>query len=50
LKVAIEGFERASHMPVSGLATRPLLQALSGESQVVTGKIDARGTPVAGKR
>jgi V8-like Glu-specific endopeptidase len=50
LKVAIEGFERASHMPVSGLATRPLLQALSGESQVVTGKIDVRATPVAGKR
>ena len=50
LKVAIEGFERASHMPVSGLATRPLLRALSGESQVVTGKIDVRGTPVAGKR
>jgi protease YdgD len=39
LKVSIESFERASHMPVSGLATRPLLQAVSGESAVVTGKI-----------
>jgi len=39
LKAAIEAFERASAMPVTGLATRPLLQALIGESQVVTGKI-----------
>jgi protease YdgD len=43
LKAAIETFERAAHMTVSGLATRPLLQALSGESAVVTGKIS---TPV----
>jgi hypothetical protein len=41
LKAAIETFERASHMTVSGLATRPLLHALTGESAVVTGKIPA---------
>jgi len=41
LKTAIENFERAAHMPVSGLATRPLLHALTGESAVVTGKIAA---------
>jgi hypothetical protein len=41
LKMAIEDFERASHLPTSGLATRPLLQALTGESQIVTGKIPA---------
>ncbi len=43
LKVAIEGFERASRMPVSGLATHALLRRRStGESQIVTGKIEAR--------
>jgi protease YdgD len=50
LKVAIEGFERASRMPVSGLATQPLLQALSGQSQMVTGKIDTRSAPIAARR
>ena len=38
LKDAIESFERASAMPVTGLATRHLLQVLAGESDVVTGK------------
>jgi peptidoglycan hydrolase-like protein with peptidoglycan-binding domain len=41
-KMAIEGFERASEMPVTGLATRPLLQALQGTSPVVTGKITVK--------
>jgi V8-like Glu-specific endopeptidase len=41
-RTAVEGFERASEMPVTGLATRPLLQALQGTSQVVTGKIPAK--------
>jgi Putative peptidoglycan binding domain/Trypsin-like peptidase domain len=41
-RAAVEGFERASEMPVTGLATRPLLQALQGTSQVVTGKIPAK--------
>ncbi|MCZ7595277.1 MAG: peptidoglycan-binding protein [Hyphomicrobium sp.] len=50
LKAAIEGFERASHMPLSGLATHALLQALTGESQVVTGKIpSARTTAATGR-
>lgn len=50
LKTAIEGFERASHMPLSGLATHALLQALTGESQVVTGKIpSARTTAATGR-
>jgi protease YdgD len=39
LKAAIESFERASEMPVTGLATRALLADLLGESQVVTGKL-----------
>ena len=50
LKVAIEGFERASRMPVSGLATRLLLETLTGESQIVTGKIEARGVPTSASR
>jgi protease YdgD len=50
LKTAIEGFERASHMPVSGLATYPLLQVLTGESQVVTGKIPGRDAVSAARR
>jgi hypothetical protein len=50
LKTAIERFERASHMPVSGLATQPLLQALVGESQVVTGKIPGRDAAAALRR
>jgi protease YdgD len=40
-RAAVEGFERAAELPVTGLATRPLLQALQGMSQVVTGKIPA---------
>ena len=50
LKVAIEGFERASRMPASGLATRLLLETLTGESQIVTGKIEARGVPTSASR
>jgi protease YdgD len=42
LKTAIEGFEHASAMPVTGLATRPLLEAVLGESHVVTGKLPSR--------
>ena len=38
LKDAIESFERASAMPVTGLATRHLLQVLAGGSDVVTRK------------
>jgi Putative peptidoglycan binding domain/Trypsin-like peptidase domain len=38
LKDAIKSFERASAMPVTGLATHHLLQVLAGESDVVTGK------------
>ncbi len=41
-RAAVEGFERASEMPVTGLATRPLLQTLLGTSPVVTGKIGAK--------
>jgi Trypsin-like peptidase domain/Putative peptidoglycan binding domain len=41
LKAAIETYERAAAMPVTGLATRPLLTAVLGESHVVTGKISA---------
>jgi protease YdgD len=40
-RAAVEGFERAAELPVTGLATRPLLQALQGTSEVVTGKIPA---------
>jgi protease YdgD len=42
LKTAIESFERAAAMPVTGLATGPLLSALLGESQIVTGKAPSR--------
>ncbi len=41
LKIAIETYERAAAMPVTGLATRPLLAALRSESRVVTGKLPA---------
>lgn len=41
-RTAVESFERASHMPVTGLATRALLGTLVGESQVVTGHITTR--------
>jgi hypothetical protein len=47
LRTAIEGFERAAHMPVSGLATHTLLHVLTGESQVVTGKIPSARTSAA---
>lgn len=42
-RIAIEGFERASEIAVTGLATRSLLQTLLGTSEVVTGKIPAKG-------
>jgi hypothetical protein len=42
LRTAIKAFERAAAMPVTGLATRPLLAAVLGESHVVTGKIPHR--------
>jgi protease YdgD len=41
-RTAIERFERAAAMPVTGLATRPLLQTLAVDSRVVTGKIPPR--------
>ena len=41
-RAAIEKLERAAAMPVTGLATRPLLQSLAAESSVVTGKIPPR--------
>lgn len=48
LRVAIESFERASRMPISGLATHTLLAVLDGESQIVTGKIESRSVPTSG--
>ena len=39
LKVAIERYQRAAQLPITGFATAALLQSLSAESQVVTGKI-----------
>jgi hypothetical protein len=51
LQLAIERFQRAAHMPVTGFATFGVLQALSGESQLVTGKITgARTTAATGPR
>jgi Putative peptidoglycan binding domain len=47
LRTAIQSFERAAHMPVSGLATHTLLTVLTGESQVVTGKIPSARTSAA---
>jgi len=47
LKVAIERYERAAHMPVTGFATQALLQSLTGESQLVTGKIWSAKTTAA---
>jgi putative peptidoglycan binding protein/trypsin-like peptidase len=44
LRASIEEFERASHMPVTGLATHTVLHALVGESDVVTGKIPGMET------
>jgi V8-like Glu-specific endopeptidase len=42
LKSAIESYEHAAAMPVTGLATRPLLAAVLGESHLVTGKLPSR--------
>lgn len=51
LKLAIEGYQRAAHMAVTGLATVSLLQSINGESQLVTGKISgARTTAASGPR
>ncbi len=50
LKAAIETFERAAAMPVTGLATRPLLAAVLGESRLVTGKLPAQGHPAIRQR
>jgi protease YdgD len=50
LRAAIEGFERASHMRVTGLATHTLLAILTGENRLVTGKIpSARTTAATGR-
>jgi V8-like Glu-specific endopeptidase len=38
-KIAIQSFERAAALPVTGLATTQLMHALLGESDVVTGRI-----------
>jgi protease YdgD len=49
LQSAIERYQRAAHMPVTGFATLSVLQSLSGESQLVTGKISgARTTSATG--
>jgi protease YdgD len=47
LKVAIERYQRAAQMPITGFATLQVLQALTGESQVVTGKISGARTTAA---
>jgi len=47
LRTAIMTFERASQMHVTGLATRALLQALTGENELVTGKIPSATTSAA---
>ncbi len=44
LQSAIERYQRAAHMPVTGLATISVLESLSGESQLVTGKISGART------
>ncbi len=49
LQVAIERYQHAAHMQVTGFATLNLLQSLSGESQIITGKITgARTTSATG--
>lgn len=50
-KLAIEEFERAAQLPVTGLATLRTLQVLTGESTVVTGVLptSARTTSAARK-
>ncbi len=50
LKAAIESFERAAAMPITGLATRPLLSAVLGESKIVTGKLPSRARAPARQR
>lgn len=47
LQLAIERYQRAAHMPVTGFATLAVLQALKGESQLVTGKITGARTTAA---
>jgi len=47
LKLAIERYQRAANMQVTGFATVDLLQSLSGESQLVTGKISGARTTAA---
>ncbi len=42
LKSAIKTFQHAAAMPVTGLATHPLLAAVLGESHVVTGKLSSQ--------
>lgn len=49
LQAAIERYQRAAHMQVTGFATAGLLQSLNGESQLVTGRIGrARTTSAPG--
>jgi len=51
LKLAIERYQRAARMPINGFATFALLRSLTGESQLVTGKISgARTTSASGRR
>ena len=47
LKIAIERYQRAAHMPVTGFATLEVLQSLTGESQLVTSKISGARTTAA---
>jgi hypothetical protein len=47
LQTAIERYQRAAHMPVTGFATNGVLQALSGESMLITGKISGARTTAA---
>jgi protease YdgD len=49
-KLAVERFERAAAMPVTGLATSRVLQALLGESTVVTGHVGTQGKAEASKK
>ncbi|MBI1650810.1 peptidoglycan-binding protein [Hyphomicrobium sulfonivorans] len=44
LRTAIMAFERASQMPPTGFASYSLLDALAGESEIVTGKIPSART------
>jgi len=47
LRTAIVAFERASLLRTTGLATRALLQALTVENEIVTGKIPSARTSAA---